>query len=52
MLARRDFVTGLPNQRAFQTSIAARIEAGERFGLVLCPVPPSPDGVAAIDWLL
>lgn len=52
VLARRDFATGLPNQRAFQASVAARIEAGERFGLVLCPVPPSPDGVAAVDWLL
>jgi predicted signal transduction protein with EAL and GGDEF domain len=52
VLARRDFATGLPNQRAFQASIAARIESGQRFGLVLCPVPSRPDGVAAIDWLL
>jgi GGDEF domain-containing protein len=52
VLARCDFATGLPNQRAFQASIAARVEAGERFGLVLCPVPPRPNGVAAVDWLL
>jgi GGDEF domain-containing protein len=52
VLARRDFATGLPNQRAFQASIAARIEKGERFGLVVCPVPPAPAGVAAVDWLL
>lgn len=52
ILARRDFISGLPNQRAFEGAINARVEAAEPFGLVLCQVSPPPSGTATIDWLL
>jgi GGDEF domain-containing protein len=41
-LARRDFVTGLPNQRAFESAVNARIEAPAPFALVVCDLPPVP----------
>lgn len=43
-LARRDFVTGLPNQRAFEIAVNARIEEGRPFVLVVCDLPPVPRG--------
>ncbi len=43
-LARRDFVTGLPNQRAFEIAVNARIEARLPFVLVVCDLPPVPRG--------
>ncbi|HEY6031591.1 MAG TPA: GGDEF domain-containing protein [Gaiellaceae bacterium] len=43
-LARRDFVTGLPNQRAFEIAVNARIEEGQPFVLVVCDLPPVPRG--------
>lgn len=43
-LARRDFVTGLPNQRAFEIAVNARIEARLPFVLVVCDLPPVPHG--------
>jgi predicted signal transduction protein with EAL and GGDEF domain len=52
VLARRDFVTGLPNQRAFEIAINARISAGAPFDLVLCQAPPEPLGTSSLDWLL
>jgi GGDEF domain-containing protein len=52
ILARRDFVTGLPNQRAFEIAINGRIESGRPFDLVLCQVPPAPEGTSSLDWLL
>jgi GGDEF domain-containing protein len=52
ILARRDFVTGLPNQRAFEIAINARIESDRKFDLVLCQVPPAPEGTSSLDWLL
>jgi GGDEF domain-containing protein len=39
LLTRRDFVTGLPNQRAFEIAANRRIEAGEPFALVVCDLP-------------
>ncbi len=35
MLAERDFLTGLPNTRAFELAIARRLEAGKPFALLL-----------------
>jgi len=52
ILARRDVVTGLPNQRGFQMAITERIERGEAFCLVVCQVPEPPPGLAGADWLL
>lgn len=50
-LARRDFVTGLPNQRAFESAVNARIDAAAPFALVVCdlpPLPPNADERAAV----
>lgn len=52
VLARRDFVSGLPNQRAFEVAINRRVEAGEPFALVLCQITPPPEGTVEVDWLL
>lgn len=41
-LARRDFVTGLPNQRAFETAVNGRLAAATPFVLVVCDLPPVP----------
>lgn len=42
-LAQRDFVTGLPNQRAFEIALNRRIESGSEFVLVVCDVPAAAD---------
>jgi predicted signal transduction protein with EAL and GGDEF domain len=52
ILARRDVVTGLPNQRGFQMAITARIDGRRDFVLVVCQVAEPPAGVAGTDWLL
>jgi len=52
ILARRDVVTGLPNQRGFQMAITEWIDRGEAFCLVVCQVPEPPAGLAGADWLL
>ena len=52
ILARRDYVTGLPNQRAFEVAVNERLEAGRPFALVLCQIPPPPASTATVDWLL
>ena len=52
ILARRDVVTGLPNQRGFQMAITERIDRGAAFCLVVCQVPEPPSGLAGADWLL
>lgn len=41
-LSRRDHVTGLPNQRAFEIAVNARIERGLPFVLCLCDLPALP----------
>jgi len=40
LLARRDFVTGLPNQRAFEVAANRSIDAGAPFALVVCDLAP------------
>ena len=52
ILARRDVVTGLPNERGFQLAITERIDREEAFCLVVCQVPEPPSGLAGADWLL
>jgi GGDEF domain-containing protein len=52
ILARRDVVTGLPNQRGFQMAITELLERRDEFVLIVCQVPEAPAGVGAIDWLL
>jgi GGDEF domain-containing protein len=52
VLARRDVVTGLPNQRAFEIAINDRIERRQPFALVLCQIPTAPSGTRPVDWLL
>jgi GGDEF domain-containing protein len=43
-LARRDFLTGLPNQRAFEVAVSGRIADGKPFVLVVCDVPEAAEG--------
>jgi diguanylate cyclase (GGDEF)-like protein len=45
LLAERDFLTGLPNNRAFEAAIARRFEAGTPFALLLGDM----DGLKAIN---
>ncbi|HEY7003202.1 MAG TPA: GGDEF domain-containing protein [Gaiellaceae bacterium] len=45
VLAERDFLTGLPNTRAFEAGIARRLEAGTPFALLLGDM----DGLKAIN---
>ena len=45
VLAERDFLTGLPNTRAFEAAIARRLEAGTPFALLLGDM----DGLKAIN---
>jgi diguanylate cyclase (GGDEF)-like protein len=45
LLAERDFLTGLPNTRAFEAAIARRFEAGTPFALLLGDM----DGLKAIN---
>lgn len=52
VLARRDVVTGLPNQRAFELAINDRIERNRPFALVLCQIPAAPPETRPVDWLL
>ena len=40
ILAQRDFVTGLPNTRAFELAIDRRLAAGEPFGLLVGDLDP------------
>jgi diguanylate cyclase (GGDEF)-like protein len=47
ILAERDFLTGLPNTRAFEAAIARRFEAGTPFALLLGDM----DGLKAINDL-
>ncbi len=44
LLARRDFITGLPNQRALEIAMNRRLEEDLPFALILCEMPlPSSD---------
>jgi GGDEF domain-containing protein len=52
ILTRRDFLTGLPNQRAFEVAVNRRLEEGHRFALVVCAIPQSRNGLAPVDLLL
>jgi diguanylate cyclase (GGDEF)-like protein len=45
ILAERDFLTGLPNTRAFERSIAGRLQAGAPFALLLGDL----DGLKAVN---
>lgn len=45
ILAERDFLTGLPNTRAFEGAIARRLESGQPFGLLLGDM----DGLKAVN---
>jgi GGDEF domain-containing protein len=36
LLARRDFLTGLPNQRALEVALSRRLDAEQPFSLILC----------------
>jgi GGDEF domain-containing protein len=52
ILTRRDFLTGLPNQRAFEVAVNRRLEEGRPFALVVCEIPLSRNGLAPVDQLL
>jgi GGDEF domain-containing protein len=52
VLARRDVLSGLPNQRAFEQAANQRLEAAEPFVLVLCDLPASAKGADDPDRLL
>lgn len=51
VLARRDSLTGLPNQRAFELAVNRRIDEGQPFSLVLCELPEDED-VALVDRVI
>jgi GGDEF domain-containing protein len=43
LLARRDFLTGLPNQRALEIALSRRLDADRPFSLVICEIhTPEP----------
>jgi GGDEF domain-containing protein len=52
LLAARDVVTGLPNQRSFEQAVNSRIAAGAPFALVLCDLPGEPVPVPLVDRVL
>lgn len=52
LLARRDFVTGLPNQRAFELAVNRRIDAAAPFVLVVCDLPAGVSSLEHTDRLL
>ena len=46
LLARRDFLTGLPNQRALEVALNRRLEAASPFSLILCELHhPGEDAI-------
>jgi predicted signal transduction protein with EAL and GGDEF domain len=51
VLARRDSLTGLPNQRAFEVAVNRRLEEGEPFALVLCDLPED-ESTALVDRVI
>jgi GGDEF domain-containing protein len=52
ILTRRDFLTGLPNQRAFEMAANRRLDEGVPFVLVVCEIPKERNGLAPVDQLL
>lgn len=52
LLARRDFITGLPNQRALETALNRRLDAAQPFALILCELPAPSSDVHSANELL
>jgi GGDEF domain-containing protein len=52
LLARRDFLTGLPNQRALEIALNRRLEADRPFSLVLCEIQNDADRPLPTERLL
>jgi GGDEF domain-containing protein len=52
ILTRRDVLTGLPNQRAFEVAVNRRLAEGAPFTLVVGEIPQTRNGLAPVDQLL
>jgi GGDEF domain-containing protein len=52
LLARRDFLTGLPNQRALEVALNRRLEAALPFSLILCEIHHPGEGAPPTERLL
>ncbi len=52
LLARRDFLTGLPNQRALEIALNRRLEANRPFSLILCEIHAADDAPLPTERLL
>ncbi len=52
LLARRDFLTGLPNQRALEIALNRRLEADRPFSLILCEIHAPDDHPLPTERLL
>lgn len=52
VLAARDVVTGLPNQRSFELAVNSRIAEGRPFALVLCELPEEAVPLPLTDRVL
>ena len=52
LLARRDFLTGLPNQRALEIALNRRLDADCPFSLILCEIHPPAGEALSTERLL
>ena len=52
LLARRDFLTGLPNQRALEIALNRRLDADRPFSLVICEIQAPDDSPIPTERLL
>ena len=52
LLARRDFLTGLPNQRALEIALNRRLDADRPFSLIICEIHAPDDSALPAERLL